>query len=412
MLDVLRTILARNLPRLSIRSARGNQLADIFFAALGKDFFQSLTYTTNPVTRERQISHPLVRRLLLSHDVPEIAVSEALELGLYLEALCFDPKISDCISCLRVPSQYESAFFQLAMAYRINQICTEMSLEPETLRGRADITFTFEDVGYVAECYRVNRTMWDYMGHFEQELFHNLDKLVPTGRKYAYTAKLNSILTFHGMRDIIGQFKTILKEFNSRNELTKIELRHNSALLGVEDLTNIEIDPDFSLDNQGNFRRARYLDADGVWVTFGIATANIFVDLNSPTTQTPRGNRLIVWRNYKKPYIKSAYDILESKAARKLRQTRPKDGTARRILLVEFPCSLFFSGQLKPIHRRIQNEAARKIQQLAAIILAERQALKENRFSYRGLCLLGEDNHALPESFLDRFNKVETRNFF
>jgi hypothetical protein len=89
--------------------------------------------------------------------------------------------------------------------------------------------------------------MWDYMGHFEQKLFHNLDKLVPTGRKYAYTVKLNSILTFHGMRDIIGRFKTILKEFNSRNELTKIELRHNSALLGVEDLTNMETDPDFSL---------------------------------------------------------------------------------------------------------------------------------------------------------------------
>jgi hypothetical protein len=411
VLDVLRTIVETNLPRLSIRSTRGNQLADIFFSALGKDFFQSPIYRTNPVTREREISHPLVRGLL-SHHEPEIGVSEALELGLYLEALCFDPKISSCISCLRVPFQYESTFFQLAMSYRIKQICTEMSLEPETLRGRADIAFTFEGASYVAECYRVNRTIWDYMGDFELELFPNVDKLVPSGRKYAYTLKLDSILTFHSMRDILRRFKTMLTEFNSRNELTKIELRHNNVLLGVEDLTNVETDPDFSLDNQGNVRRARYLDADGVWVTYGITAANIFVDLNSPMTDTSRGNRLIVWRNYKKQYVKSAYDILESKAARKLRQTRPKDGNARRILLVEFPCSLFFRGQLKPIHRTIQNRAVRTIHQLAAIILAERQALKENRFSYQGLCLLGQDEYAVPNSFLDRFNKVETSNFF
>jgi hypothetical protein len=298
------------------------------------------------------------------------------------------------------------------MAYRIKQICTETLLEPETLRGRADIAFTFEGVKYIAECYRVNRTMWDYMGRFELELFHNLDKLVPTGRKYAYTVKLNSVLTFHGMRDILGRYKTILTEFNTRNELTRIELRHNNVILGVEDLTDVETDPDFSVDNQGNARRARYLDADSVWCTFRISTSNVFVDLSSRTTEPPRGNRLIVWRNYKKQYVKSAYEILESKAARKLRQTRPKDGSARRILLAEFPSSLFFTGQVKPIHQRIQNEAVRKIHQLSAIILTERKALKENRFSYQGLCLLGEDQYAQPESFLDRFNKVETSNFF
>ena len=140
MFNELRSIVGQGVRLLGIKETVGNELADIAFSALGREFFESVLYKTNRVTRKKEISHPLIRALS-GGNVSELGASELLEIGLYLKCLLNDPRISDCITTLKIPAQYESTLFQLAMAYRLKMVGCEVRLEPRTVRGRSDIEF-------------------------------------------------------------------------------------------------------------------------------------------------------------------------------------------------------------------------------------------------------------------------------
>lgn len=411
MFNELRSIVGQGVRLLGIKENVGDGLADIAFSALGKDFFDSVLYKTNRVTRKKEISHPLIRALI-GGNVPELGTSELLEIGLYLKCFSTDPRINDCITTLKLPAQYESTLFQLAMAYRLKMVGCEVCLEPPTIRGRSDIEFRCENVTYIGECYRVNRTFWDYVGAFEDYLYKELIDLVPSGKKYAFTVKLNSLLTFHGMRETLKRYQEILDEFNSRDDLVRIELKYKNNVLGVEDITDLSEDPDFKTDDDGQVKRIRYLDADWCICPSSMKGGNIFRLLDNPTAEKDRGSRVIVWKNYKEKYIKSPYTILESKLSKKLKQAKVDNPGARRLLLVEFPCGLFFTGKISDQHRKIQYDAVKKFENVAGILLTERQAGTKNRFMYEGIFLPGRLENALPESVLERLNQVELSDIF
>lgn len=412
MLNDLRNIIAAKAYRLGIDQEIVNSLSDIFFSAFGEAFFNNLPESINRITGQKEIAHPLIKNIVAKNFPPEMGISELLEVGLYLKSFSTDPKISYCINNLRDVSQYESTLFQLAMAHRLKLAGCQVGLEPETIRGKADISFEYTGVKYIGECYRINKKFSDYYREFEGGFYDVLFRLVPRGKKYAFTIKLNYLLTPDGMRSILQRYKNILNDFNSQQYLTHIEFNHKNNLVGVEDITHLELDPDFKLDEKGNVKRIRYLDADSCVCAVPVKGTSIFRFMDTPLAKREHASRVILWKNYKKPSTKSAYNILEQKINQKLKQTKVEDISTRRVLFVEFPFGLFWGGKITDAQRKIQNDALRRFQNIAGIVLTERTLNNKNRFFYQGVILLGNLQYSIPESLCNSFNRVELDDLF
>ena len=148
------------------------------------------------------------------------------------------------------------------MAFRVKKIGTDVKLEPPTRRGKADLSFIFNGNKYIGECYRIGKTFLNYFGELKFTLFDQLLKNVPKGKIYTFTIKIDSILTFDGMRRLLKRSKLILNEFNNRTDLARADFIYLNHRIGVEDITDYSEDPDFIFKENGDFEFKRYLDAD------------------------------------------------------------------------------------------------------------------------------------------------------
>ena len=133
------------------------ELTDIALSALGIEFFKNIKYKNERITGERLISHPLLRVLNTTNGY-EAAISELMEIGLYLREFCYDQAIAECINNLRLDTQYESTLFQISFAYRFKKLGFKVKLEPATTRGKSDIFLDNGQNRYMVECYRINKT--------------------------------------------------------------------------------------------------------------------------------------------------------------------------------------------------------------------------------------------------------------
>jgi hypothetical protein len=394
----------------SLPALRLRQLADIFGAAVGTEFLADPPTKRDPISGRTRVRHRLLRMLTSAKDA-EFAISELAEVGLYLEAFASDPQIRSCVDGLR--NDYESTLFQLAMAYRLRAAGSRtVHLEPETARGRADVAFTYDGIRYVAECYRLSKGFSDYFAEAQHSLYDVLLELVPPGRKYSFTVVIGKVPTFDTFREIIARFREIVTEMSSTPDLLSTRDRFGEHLLGVEDITSAEEDPDLTVSQHGTPQRRRYEDADAHFVREMARGSNAFEALDAPFSERLFLTRLFVWKKFENPKPKKPDDVLLAKLSAKLKQTKPKQGKVGRILFVEYPFGLFIKARQPNSLRHIQEKAISQFEDFSALVVMERRAGRTNRFCYESAILQGRHENAIPQSLVDRLSIVEQADIF
>lgn len=394
----------------SLPATRLRELADIFSAAVGAEFLSNPPTKRDPISGRARVRHRLMRMLASSKD-DTFAISELAEVGLYLETFACDPRIGACVDGLR--NDYESTPFQLAMAYRLHAAgCTTVHLEPETARGRADVAFTYDGIPYVAECYRLRKGFSDYFAEAQHALYDGLLELVPLRRKYSFTVVIGRVPTFDTFRNIIARFRQIVATMASTPNLSSIGHHFGEHVLGVEDITDAEEDPDLRVSQDGTPQWCRYQDADALFVREMARGNNAFEALDAPCGERAFLTRVFVWKKFENPKPKKPDDVLLTKLNAKLKQTKPKQGKGRRILFVEYPFGLFIKARQSDSLRHIQQRAISQFEDFSALVVMERRAGRTNRFCYESAILQGRQENAIPQSLVDRLSVVEQADIF
>ena len=385
------------------------ELADIFSAAVGAEFLSNPPTKRDPISGHARVRHRLLRMLTSSKDAT-YAISELAEVGLYLKTFAADPQIRACVDGLR--NDYESTLFQLAMAYRLRAAgCTTVHLEPETARSRADIAFTYDAVPYVAECYRLSKGFSDYFAEAQHAFYDGLLELVPPQRIYSFTVVIGLIPTFDTFRKILAKFREIVTAMASTPNFSSTGHRFGEHVLGVEDITDAEEDPNLGLSQHGTPQRRRYEDADALFVREMARGRNAFEALDAPFGERVFLTRVFLWKKFEYPRPKKPDDVLLSKLSAKLKQTKPKQGKGGRILFVEYPFGLFIAARQPESLRHIQQKAISQFE-ASALIVMERRAGRLNRFCYESAILQGRQENAIPQSLVDRLAVVERADIF
>jgi len=392
---------------LEISSSTVDDLTDIFLAAFDRSFLEHVPRKNSRITGEEVIAHPLISAIL--NESYPLGVAELLELALYLKSFCHDPSIGDILVNLKNPRQYHCTMFQLAMAFRVKKIGTDIRIEPPTMRGKADLSFIFNGSKYIGECYRIGKTFLDYFGELKFRLFDELLKNVPKEKIYTFTIKIGSILTFDGMRRLLKHTKLILNEFNNRTDLARADFIYLNHRIGVEDITDYSEDPDFIFKENGGFEFKRYLDANA---GANLMSVNVHDLFRIRSADKERLSRIFYWNDFEGQARNTAYDTLPDKINKKLKQTKVSDSKVGRVLFVDFPFGLDFQGKVSSVQRRIQAKVATQFNQLSGVLLTERRPYHKNRFMYRGIVLLGEGEKKFPYEFIKKLNESELSDIF
>ncbi len=397
--------------RITLDRQLAHELADLVVAALGREFFETPKLARDPITGERTLAHPLLRTIGLSSDTPELGVGELLELGLYLRAFALDPSINCILANLRTAREYDSTLFHLAIAYRLHCAGCAPTLEPRTDRGRADIQFNFEDRIYVAECYRMRQSFFEHVGEFESALANRLFDKTPQGKRYRFTIDINSPLTYDGMRRLLRKADDLILLFHTRGDVKLIQ-RHDSHLLGVEDITNVNPDPDYDDDPDVSPRALGANEADLIICRSSLVAGNVFEVAYDVSRRMTRHSRALIRRGYERHWPKDPYLILEGKLGHKLKQTKVAEAGYGRMLFVQFPWGLNLdrTGTVGA-HKRLQAGFVRNFPEVGAVMLLERRP-SASHFGYHGPALLGSEEVAIPNSLIDRLNQIEIAGLF
>jgi hypothetical protein len=389
---------------------RVRALVDIAIGALGQSFVEQPRMKRDAVSGQLRASHPLLR-LGTGRTSDEIALAEWAEVGLYLEAFARDPRIKDCVVGLK--SQFESTLFQLAVAFRLRAAgCGQVVLEPDTARGRAHIAFQHEGVCYVAECYRINKTFFDYFQEAQGGFLDALFDLLPEEKTFSVTVSLGAPPTFDTFRRVLRRIAEMRDELKQRPDVVHLQRRLDRHLVGLEDITDTVPDPDFDMRESGPPLRKRYQDADTCTVLRNVVNRSLIEAVDSSVTSGTRGTRVHIWKHFSEVPTKKPHEILLSRLNTKLKQTKPLKPGVFRLLFADFPFGLFLPMRNPGSLHEVTDRAARHFTDVAGIFVMERSFEAANRFSYRAAFLPVSPQKELLRQLVDRLGTVEGLNFF
>lgn len=408
MLQVLYSQIEEMCSRVGMDWQFANELAEVVIGALGRNFFETPRKKKHPITLEQTIAHPLLREITATQATPEAGVGNLLELGRYLSTFATDPAISEILANLKNEKLYESTRFHLAIAFRLVRAGCSPTLEPRTDRGKSDIQFSFEGRTYVAECYRIHTNLFEQVGAFESLLARRLNSATPDGKKYRFTVHLSTPLTYDGMRRMLRKTDDMVSLFHSREDLQLVQLKYGPHLLGVEDITDIDPDPDYDHPDMPA-RPLRDNEADLIVCRTLVMAENIF-DVQKGVHGETRGSRTLIRRGYDRTWPKNPYDVLDSRLGNKLKQTKITGGTYGRLLFVEFPWGLELENK-EGVHKKLRENFTRRFPEVGAVALLERRPAGRH-FGYRGTVLRGNEEAAIPKSLIERLNEVELQGLF
>jgi hypothetical protein len=408
MLQELYSQIAQACSRVGMNWQFANELAEVVIGAFGRSFFENPRRKKDPITLEQIAAHPLIRNINTTPATPESGVVDLMELGLYLRTFAADPAIGGILASLKNEKLYESTRFHLAIAFRLVRAGCSPTLEPKTDRGKSDILFTFDDRPYVAECYRIHTNFFEQTGEFESFLARRLNSETPAGKKYRFKVHLNTSLTYDGMRRMLRKAIDMLSLFHSREDLQIVQLKHGPHILGIEDITGIEPDPDY--DQPGKpARPLRNDEADLIVCRTLVMAENIFA-IQEGAHDEIRGSRTLIRRGYKRTSPKNPYSVLEARIGDKLKQTKITGGVYGRLLFVEFPWGLELESK-EGVRKGLRDNFARRFPDVGAVALLERRPV-DKHFGYRGTVLWGNEQAAIPRSLIEKLNEVELQGLF
>lgn len=415
MLENIRNLLFLRIHKFPINAQRAFSLVDIFISAMGSTFFAESQKSKSPITGELEYCHPLLNDLSKceGNDAKiDLTIAEILEIGLYIEAFAHDPCISFCLNNLKAYRQYESTFYQLAMGYRLIKMGCKVALEPITDRGRGDLYYEYKGIKYIAECYRIQKTILDYMCEFENYLCNSILETANIEKSLNVYIKLSSPLSFHSMRQFKKRCFELIDEFKNYSLLKEKEIEINGNKIGFEDVTSIQNDPSkMEFEQMSVPQRIKVLGCTNCRTSSRIIGKNVFESTGSSGKRNIGQHYIYVWHNYKREGIKGPYEILESKLSTKLKQTKSTVVISKRVLFAHFPFGIDKTKKNSDKQIEIIRNASRNFDNLFAVVLTTRQLQKTNRFMYKGVFISPKPDSSINE-FISAFQNVEESDFF
>jgi hypothetical protein len=210
------------------------------------------------------------------------------------------------------------------------------------------------------------------------------------------------------MRRLLRKADDMISLFHSREDLHGVRLKHGPHLLGIEDITGVESDPDFDSPGQPA-RPLREDEADLIVCRTIVMAENIF-DVPRGVHEERRGSRVLIRRGYERTWPKNPYDVLEARIGAKLKQTKITGGTHGRLLFVEFPWGLELENK-QSIRKNLRENIMRRFPEVGAVVLLERRPA-DRHFGYKGAVLLGNEQAAIPKNLIEKLNEVELQGLF
>jgi len=397
--------------RLRIRAQVCQRLTDTALDALGEDVLSAPHVYRNPISGKEEYRHALVQALH-SQEIPEIGVSQLLEVGAYITSFAADPSLNDCVVALRNPRQYESAFFQLAVGHRLSLAgCSNMMLEPPTQRGKADLAFTYLGRRYVVECYRLNQFYHTGILNYRITFARSLFELVPRSKKYSFRLELLVMPSFDTIRRIRDACRRLVGDM-SRTRQTQVSVEAQRFSLAVEDISNIYPDPDFPAGVAPGTTPPQRLRENEEFILEDLIETEGFFDMKLPNGNkcSPKSRLFYLDPNHEGG-IADPYRILEKRISRKLSQTATEETSAGRLLFVEFQLGLRDSDG-KETQGKIQDRIRRLFERVSGIFILERRLGASNRFIYDSIFIRGNLEWTVPDGLLSRLNQVEKSDIF
>lgn len=387
-----------------------DELSDITFCALGIDFFEKPLIGKKSFTRESQTKHPLINLLSDEHTI-DLGIIELLEIGLYLKSFSTDRNIMECINNLK--HQYNSTLLQLAFSHRFKVCGSDVSLEPKTLRGKSDIFFIYKNSKFIAECYRISRTVIDYIGIFYNNLSGMLFSLVPENKIYSFKLRICDPIDNLEKEQIVKKFKKITPALITDNSCTIKEDHTSNSFLSVEDITNINPDPHFDYNAKDEVIRTGDIDADICLCQKEIITPNIFLTINQKNScQEKRRNRFLVWDGCIRSSEDKLWSTLRSKLNKKIKQTKTIEKDTGRFIIVEIPFDLTAITDNMNKLLEFQHLILNKFENIAGMMVVERRANNSSRFEYRGPILAGKPKNTIHIELVQKINLLEKSDIF
>jgi hypothetical protein len=298
------------------------------------------------------------------------------------------------------------------MGFRLAKMGCKVYLEPETDRGRSDLFYEYKDNKYIAECYRIHKTFFDYIGDFESNLRENIFAAADKNKSFNFYLKLNAPITFHSMRQLRKRYFELLAEFENDTSLKAKEVEINGNRIGIEDITLVQNDPPRRKFMQMEIaQKLEFLDCESCWASSKMQVKNAFESVGSSDKAINRQHFFFIWHNFPKQGLKDPYDILISNLSNKLKQTKSTKELAKRVLFAHLPFGVDKSKKNSDKQIDIIKNASRNFENIFAIVLTNRQLQNTNRFMYNGVFISPKPNNEVDE-FIKSFWEIENSDFF
>ncbi len=199
---------------IGIPNERITEAFHIVFTAFGDGWLERELRKVNPKAYSVIAGHPLARAF---HTCQPSDVSEVVELATYLKMLAGERHMDKLIAALSAAEHFENTRFHLAMAYRYRRVGAEVTIDPPTKKGEADLLIGWRGERWLCECTRQNISNEEVKN---ENILHSLT-----------SAAMNALGRFDAAVTVKIIVKKIFLEFDVASTLRKMRelLRQWSA---------------------------------------------------------------------------------------------------------------------------------------------------------------------------------------
>lgn len=346
--------------------------------ALGEGWLRAKCAEWHPYYHGLELGHPVARAFQTGD---RHAVERICELALYLRHLASFDGYAEVVSSLR--EQYDSAFLQLAVAYRIARHGPKIVFEPRSTGGRrGDIRFRWSGHNYQVECYRRAPTpdpLRDVLSFTIMRIMEAADGRVEAVRVLVRMKRVPTSeerLTLE--REAIGAVE------RARGGAAET-VDASYATVRVEVIGRDE-EPDF--DDHG--LTGPYADADVFVGAYRVKETELLAPMDGVIRAPIRG-RLILWRS-QDSVVRSLERLstLVDRIEAKVTQATADDRDSRRIVVAELTEGGLWASRLPSLRRALSKRIFRNHENVAAVLVVSRERIASGRLGFAGTIMPGD----------------------
>lgn len=345
------------------------------------------------------LPHPLISSLNSQFDQD---VGHILELGKYLEKFYNDSGVVDCIIQMKDKQSYFDILFELNIAHILRQAGFNISLKPETARGKADVFMEIDNKKYVIECIRNGENSNEQIAQNIEYYLSRNKKLMEAGQKMLINIVLSIHIKNYQAKDLANKIlidsKNLIKGFyeeyqekryskeNKDKHLYK-ELKKDDYILLIREML-------FKVEKGVSLKEKKY--------NLSRKAINIVEDENLlPKTKQHMGQIAVIQNYIGKNIKKDDYIKIKELINKKIKQTKTKDNY--RIICIETNNIKLLKLDLSKL-KKITDDFFRKHNNIACILITQRMLGNHMQYNLGIYCF--QNQHLIPLNFGDKLGQA------